>query len=233
MVNIDEAFEVRLNKNGNHYEVLVDFDKYRDFKDKPEEIDVYEVLADHKIFKDQKKGEIAPESNLDKDFESKEEIDIIKEILLEGEAQIPTSYINKMREETKKRIISYIAENAINPVTNTKFSASMVESEFNSIKFNVNYEKDHVNQAEEVIKLLKKSIPIKIEKSVIELSIPPSYVGAFYGPFRKYGSITKEYYDDEGNLRIHIEVTSGIIDDVINYIKNKANNEASYHISKV
>lgn len=232
MVNIDEAFEVRLKINDNNYQVLVDFDKLKEFRKNSNEVSVYDVLADTKIFKDQKKGEIASETNLEKDFPTKSEEEILMIILLKGEAQIPTSYQNKVREEKKTQIINYIAANAVNPATNTKYSTSLIESEFNNLKYNINPDRDHTNQAEDVIKLLKRTMPIKIDKTIVELSVPPKYLGAFYGPFRKYGEIKKEFYDNEGNLRLHIEVTSGSIDEVINYIKSKSNNEASYHISK-
>ena len=63
MVNIDDAFEVRYKKEKEQFEVLVDFDKLNEFK-KDNTISVYDVLADTKIFKDQRKGELASENIL-------------------------------------------------------------------------------------------------------------------------------------------------------------------------
>lgn len=48
---------------------------------KSDEISVYDVLADTKIFKDQKKGDIASENILNKIFPGKSEEEILKEIL--------------------------------------------------------------------------------------------------------------------------------------------------------
>ena len=232
MVNVDESFEVKFKSGKDEFQVLVDFDKLNEFKKKPTEISVYDVLADQKIFKDQRKGEIASEHHLKSAFGAKSEEEVLKEILLKGECQIPTSYLNKMREEKKRQVINYIAENAINPATKGRYTISMIESEINKIRYNYNFEQDYVPQAEEVLKLLKKAMPISIERIVLEICVPARYCGNFYGPFKKFGSIKKEYYDNEGSLRLHIEITESQQDRVIDYIKKNSNNEASYHVSK-
>ncbi len=229
MVNVNESFEVRYKYAGENFQVLVDFEKLNEFKKNPDKVQINEVLADLKIFKNQKKGEIASENLLNEIFKNKNKEEIIKEILLKGECQIPTSYLNKLREEKKKQVINYIAENAINPQTKSKYTFSMIESEVNKLKFNFDPNKDFIIQSEEIIKLLKKRMPISLDKIILKIKIPGEYCGAFYGPFRKYGKIIKEYFDEESNLHIHIEIMESIQDTVINYIKNNSNNSAEYH----
>ena len=48
----------------------------------------------------------------------------------------------------------------------------------------------------------------------MEIKIPGEFCGAFYGPFRKFGKITKEYFDRDSNLRLHIEISESQIDQV-------------------
>lgn len=230
MVDVNKAFTVRYKKDNKELEILVDFDLLEDFKKDPNNKNIYDILADYKIYKDQKKGEIAPETFLKELFNNKDEETILKEIAINGECQIPTAYLNKLREEKKMQVINYISENSVNPANKSKYTRSMIEGEINKLKYNFNGNRDHVKQAEEVTQLLKKIMPISIEKIVIEINVPGMYCGAFYGPFRKYGNITKEYFDKDGNLRMHMETTHGLVDDVINYIKNKSNNEAEYFI---
>ena len=232
MVNVDKAFELRYKINGVEFQLLVDFDKLKEFKKNSDQMTVFDVLADSKIYKDQRKGEVASANLISDTFPKKSQEEVLKEMLLKGECQIPTAYLNSLREEKKVQIINYIAANSVNPGNKMKFTVTMIESEVNKLSYNVSADLDSVKQAEEVIKLLKKKIAISIEKSIIEMAIPGQYCGAFYGPFRQNGKITKEYYDDQGLLRLHIEVTAGVVDDVINYIKLKTNNEAEYHISK-
>jgi ribosome maturation protein Sdo1 len=106
----------------------------------------------------------------------------------------------------------------------------MIESAISKIKYNFNPQKSYYEQAEEVLKLLKSQMPISIDKVLLEVCIPPQYVGAFYGPFRKFGEIKKEYYDKNSNLVLRIQMTSGQKDKVIDYVKRNTNNEGSYYI---
>ncbi len=232
MIKVDEAFEVRYKQGKNNFVVLVDFNKLKEFKSKSDEVSVFDVLADTKIFKNLQKGDIASANLLDEIFFKKSEEEILKEILLKGECQIPTSYLNKLRDEKKMQVINFIVENATNAQTKSKFTPTMVEDEVNKLKFNFNINGDIKNQAEEVIKLLKKVMPISMEKVIMEISILAQYCGAFYGPFRKFGKITKEYYDRDSNLRLHIEISESQIDEVANYIKNHSNGEGTYFVSK-
>ena len=228
MVNVDEAFELRYKG----FEVLVDFDKLNEFKANSDEVSVYDVLADPKIFKDQKKGELASETLLSESFNGKNEEEVLKEMLLQGECQIPTAFLNKMREEKKTQVINYISENAINPATKTKYTASMIETEVNSVRFNFDAQKDYMKQAEDVLHLIKKKIPISISFDTILMKIPAQYVGSFYGNFRAMGKVHKEFYDKYGNLNIEIEVNTTNVDRVIDYLKNNSNNEAEYRVVK-
>jgi len=228
MVKVDDAFEVKYKKAGVNFEVLVDFDKLNEYKKDIEKVSVFDVLADDKVFKDQKKGELASENELEKHFNTTSKNQILKQILLEGECQIPTAYKNKLREEKKKQVITYICENATNPQTKGKYARSMIESEIEKIRYNYTINQDYIHHANEILKQLKKVMPIAITKSKIQMKIPGTHCGNFYGPFRNYGKITKEKYDDYGNLCIEMEISDSIIDEVINYIKNKSNNEAEY-----
>jgi ribosome maturation protein SDO1 len=233
MVNVDEAFQVRYKHAGENFEVLVDFNKLNEFKSKPLEVPISDVLADDKIFRDQKKGDLASDTHLNSIFPNKSHEEIITEILIKGECQIPTAYLNELRETKKKQIINYIAENAMNPQTKSKYTSSMIDSEINKLNYNFHPDVDYMKQADEVLTILKKVMPIAIVKSILKLKVSPSHCSNFYGPFRKYGQISKEFYDDQGYLHIHMEINESISDEVINYIKNNSNNEAEYFIEHI
>ena len=233
MVSVDKAFEVRYKFAGEQFEVLVDFDKLQQFKkeqDKEEKtVELQDVLADDKIFKDQKKGELAKEELLKKAFGDKSEEEILKEILLKGECQIPTAYLNELRTKKKEQIINYIAEEAFNPQTKTRYTPSMIESGFDKIKFNIDPLKDYLYQAQEVIKLLKVQMPISMNRLLLLIKVPGMHCGNFYGEFRKMGQVKKEYFDDHGDMHIHFEISEASLDRVEQFIKEKSNSEAEYH----
>lgn len=228
MVKVDEAFEVKYKKAGENFEVLVDFDKLNEYKKDQEKVSVFDVLADEKVFKDQKKGELASENDLEKHFKTNNQEEILKQILLEGECQIPTAYKNKLRDEKKIQVINYISENANNPQTKGKYARSLIEGEIEKLRYNYSLTQDYIHQANEVLKLLKRVMPIAITKSTMQIRIPGEHCGNFYGAFRKMGKITKEKFDDSGNLCLEMEVSDSVIEDVIEYIKSKSNNEAEY-----
>ena len=230
MVKVDDAFEVRYKFAGENFEVLVDFDKLQEFKKEGSEVEVSEVLADDKIFKDQKKGEVASDQALKKAFGEKSELDILRDILIRGECQIPTAYLNKLREEKRVQIINYIAEQAFNPQTKTKYTPSMIESSFEKIKYSIDPLKDHIFQAQEVLKDLKKEMPISIQRVLMLIKVSGEHCGNFYGPFRKLGQVKKEYFDDSGNMHIHFEISEVDIDKVAQYIKENTNETGEYHI---
>jgi len=228
MVKVDEAFEVKYKKAGENFELLVDFDKLNDYKKNQETTQIFDVLADDKVFKDQKKGELASKNELEKHFKTTNQNQILKTILLEGECQIPTAYKNKLREEKKRQVINYISENATNPQTKGKYARTMIESEIAKIKYNYEINKDYLPQANNILKQLKKTMPIGITKSKIQMRIPGIHCGNFYGNFRQQGKILKEKYDENGNLCLEMEISDSIIDRVIDDIKKKSNNEAEY-----
>ncbi len=232
MVKVDESFILIYKKEGQEFQVLVDYEKLLQFK-KEENIDIYDVLADTSIYVDIKKGLLQSQNLTNEIFAKKTENEILKEILLKGECQIPTSFLNKKRDEIKQKVISYIVESCINPQTNHKFTPSMVESEVNKLKFNFDANKDYIYQAEQVIKKLQSNFPIKVDIKSILLSIPAKFTGKFYGrEFRKLGKITKEYFDNHGALRIHMDVNSNNLDKAISYISLNTDNEAEYSVRK-
>ncbi|MCA9486550.1 ribosome assembly factor SBDS [Candidatus Woesearchaeota archaeon] len=229
MVSVDKAFEVRYKKAGEQFEVLVDFDVLERFRKKPETVDLSDVLADDKIFADQKKGEMASEISLKKSFGDMSQENILKEILLKGECQIPTAFLNKLREEKREQIVAYIVANALNPQTKGKYTPSMISSEFEKVSYNVNPLQDMIVQAEAVLKLLQKRMPISMNRVTMKLVIPGEFCGAFYGSFRKLGQITKEYFDESGALHLHMSLAENQIDSVASFVKNNTNGEGEYY----
>jgi rRNA metabolism SBDS family protein len=232
MVKVDESFEVKYKKAKVNFEVLVDFDKLNEFRKSCEKgdnsVSVFDVLADDKVFKDQKRGELASENELSTHFNTDNQEQILKTILIEGECQIPTAYKNKLRDEKKRQIVNYIVENATNPQTRGKYAATMIQGEIDKLSFNYEINKDYLPQANDILKSLRKVMPISITKSTIQMRIPGMHCGNFYGQFRRLGKTTKEKFDDHGNLCLEMEVSDSVVDRVIDEIKKNSNNEAEY-----
>jgi ribosome maturation protein SDO1 len=225
----NENFIVKYKKEGVVFEILVDFENLEKFKEEKEEIDVYDVVFDTDIYFDIKKAKRADKESIEKAFENIEEKEILSEILKKGDCQIPTQFKNKRREEIKNQIIQYIVDSCINPQTNSKFTNSTILDQIEKISFSINTNMDHIHQAEEVIKKLTSIMPIKISMKNILMTIPSKYSNKFLGEFRKYGKITKELWDNHGDLKLHMEINENNLDRTIEFIKRNSNGEAEYH----
>ena len=233
MVKVDESCILRYKKEGIQIEALVDFKLLLEYiHDEKSAISIYDIYAHTQLFTDSKKGEIASENIISKLFSNKSEEEILIQLAKEGDPQIPTSYINELRDKKRTQIIEFISSNAINPQTQSKYTPSMISSQFDSLNISIDPHANSVHQAEQALKELRKKMPISMQSSTIIIQVEGQYCGHFYGEFRTFGAIQKEYYDDSGNLHIHISVLSGKIDDVISFITLKSNNTASYHIQK-
>ncbi len=229
MANIEKAFEIRLKKDKEIFEMLIDFEKLNEFRKNPKIENIYDVICEEKIFKDQKKGELANDVSLNKIFKNMNKEQIMYEILIKGECQIPTSYLNNLRESKKTQIINYIASISINPQTKSKYTFSMIEREVNKLKYNINPNTGIEMQSKEILDQLKKIMPIKIDSVKLILEIPAKFTGNFYSSFRKNINLKSEKYDNSGKLILEIETTSSNLDDIIKIAKNKTENQVSYY----
>lgn len=233
MVKVDESCILRYKKEGETIEALVDFKLLLDYiHNKDSNVNIYDIYADTQLFADSKKGLVASDDVISKLFKGLDEEAILEKLAKEGEPQIPTAYLNEQREKKKEQIIEYLAAHTINPQSGGKYTTSMIKSEFDTLKISIDPNQDHIHQAEEALKQLRVKMPIKIDSKVLIMQVEAQYSGNFYGKFRTFGTIQKEFYDDNGNLHIHIEIGAGRLDEVEDYIKVNSKNTASYHVQK-
>ena len=228
----EEHFQVSYVKNSNHLEVLVDFEKYEKFK-KNQEISIWDVVISEDVFIDQKKGQTFPENELKTLFDTSNKEEILKEIVLKGKCQIPIEHTNKLREEKKKQIVNYISSNSVNPQTKMKYSFDMIENEISKLSVSINPNENFIHQAEKILKKLEEKIPISLKLKTLDIKIPVKYISVFQSRIRSFGIIKKEFYENDGSLKIHLEFLEGRLEEVIEFIKNSSKNECEYHTLEV
>ncbi len=124
MVDIDKAILVKINKQGNNLEILVDCEKALEFR-QGKNIDLDDIIATNSIFKDVKKGEHA--KDLMKFLKTEDFTKISEMIIREGEIQSTSEYKNKLREEKRRRIIEIIHRNAVGPNTNIPHPSTRIK----------------------------------------------------------------------------------------------------------
>jgi ribosome maturation protein SDO1 len=68
-------------------------------------------------------------------------------------------------------------------------------------------------QIEKVLKSIKPILPIKFEKLLLQLKIPPQFAGKAYSVITKACEVKSEEYLGDGSLQVQIEIFSGVQDE--------------------
>ncbi|MFW6046212.1 MAG: ribosome assembly factor SBDS [Candidatus Woesearchaeota archaeon] len=221
VIPTDEAHIVRLKKFGDTFEVLADIDKLmevrsqlkRDKITKEEFIDdLDEIIASYNIFKDSKKGLKA--SGLER-FEKENKDEIIFEILIDGEMQIPAEHKRRLIKNKRKQIVDDILENSINPKTDTPHPKTRIESALDEVKFKINEHKSVDEHVEEALNKIKRIIPIQYGKTKIRIVLPAKYSSKYYSSVTRLGKVINEIWADDGSLLVDLEIPKGKKKEVI------------------
>ena len=223
---------MKYNYQNQNIELIVNFENYQDYKKNNDSINIYDVLIDENIYADSKKGLLISKNLIKEIFQNKSDEEILKQIILNGKIQIPKDFVNKKRDETFIKIVNYISENAYNPQTKIKYTFDLIDQEVKKIPYSINPDINFIHQAEEILSLLKKNIPISIKINNFEIKILSKFIGKIISKIRSFGTIKKEFYDNVGDLRIHIEVNENNSENLIEFLKSNTENTCEYHIKK-
>jgi ribosome maturation protein SDO1 len=222
----------KLKKNGAHFEIVIDPDLAMEYKKKGTG-DIVEILKSEKIFSDAHKGMIASETILKASFGTDDPIKIADYILKNGEIQASASFREKEREEKRKKILSIIHINGIDPKTNLPHPLSRIEAACEEVKVRFD---EHISaelQVQDVLKKIRVVLPIKFVIKEIEAKIPSNYSGKAYGALNSFGQIIKEEWLNDGSLRIKIEIPGGLEADLYEKVNAITHGNAEINVTKI
>lgn len=222
MVKIEDAVIARLRINQQKFEILVDCELALKLK-KGEKVDISDVLAVMNIFKDARKGEIAP--NLKEFFGTENVEEIARRIIKEGEVQLTAEYKRKLAEEKKRKIISMIAENAMDARTKMPVPPQRIELAIEKAHISIDPFKPVEEQMKIVVEKLRPMIPISFEKRKFKVIIPAQYSAASYGILKKYGKLLKENWLPTGSLEAEIEMPAKMVEGFIDELNKKTHGD--------
>jgi ribosome maturation protein SDO1 len=209
----------RLKKGGKNFEVVVEPDNAIAYK-KGSDADIKDVLKGESIFTDAKKGVFAPESDLKALFNSSEPLKVASIIIKEGEIQLTTEYRDKLREEKRKRILTLIQRNAADPKTMLPHPMTRIENAFEQVKCRIDEFKSAEEQVDDVIKVLRTVLPLKIEQVLLEIDLPPQHAHQAYGQLKRMGSIKQETWGNDGGLLVKFEIPAGLQEEVMSKLNS-------------
>jgi ribosome maturation protein SDO1 len=228
MVKIDEAVIARIEKNGHKFEVLVDPHLAMDLKH-GKKVDFSELLADDKVFKDSNKGDEQGPEVLKETFGTEDVTEVAEKIILKGDLQLTTEQRKEFLEKRRAEIISKISRNAINPQTKTPHPPKRIENAMEEAKIHIDAFKSTEEQVNEIVKAIKRIIPISMENIDFAVKIPAQYSGRCSAVIHKY-NIKKEQWLNDGSLAAEFELPSGSKQDLLSELNSITHGEIEVKI---
>jgi ribosome maturation protein SDO1 len=208
MVTIDKAIIAKIDKNGNHYEVLVDPEMAYDLRS-GKSVSVANMLAVNEIFKDAKKSMKASELSV---FNTDDVEKIAEEIVKNGEIQLTTEFRKKKIEGKKRQIADLISKSAMNPQTKLPHPLDRILNAIDSAGVDIDPFQSAETQTEKVLEKLKPIIPISMDKIELTLHIPAQYAAQAYGIIKS--NIKKENWNTDGSLSVTISIPASLKDEI-------------------
>ena len=213
MVKLEDAVIARIEKNEERFEILVDPQLALRLK-KGESVSFNDLLAIDTVFKDANKGSTQSPEALSKAFGSSDITVVAKKIILDGEVQLTTEQRKEMREAKRREVIEIIARNAVNPQTNAPHPPKRIEIALEEAKIHIDEKKSAEEQIPEILKELKKIIPVSFEKQQIAIKAPAQHSGRVSAFLHKH-NLKKEQWLNDGSLVAVVEMPAGLCSEFI------------------
>jgi len=197
----------RIDKNGIHFEILVNMDDA--LKVKKGESD-YLIVEGDRIFNDIKKGNVASNDDLEIAFKTTNVDEIGKIIVKQGDVLVDQEHRSEEKEKQIKQVVDFLARNAIDPQSGNPISNERIRSAFEEAHVNIKNVPVE-NQIQDILEQIAKIIPIKIETKKVKIHVPALQTGKVYGLIQQYKE--KENWLNDGSLEVVVKVPAGLIMD--------------------
>ncbi len=227
----DEVVTARLERGGDTFEILVQPKAVEKIRS-GQEVDLVESLAIDAVFRDAKKGLRASEEKMREFFGTDDAVKVAELIIKKGEIHLSTEQRRALLELKKRRIVSYIAANAVNPQTGTPHPPQRIEVAMEEAKVHIDPFKSVEQQVGGVLDLLRPLIPIRIEKAKIAVKLLPSDAGRAYGEIRSFGKVLQEEWQADGSWIGVVEVPAGLQGEFLDRLNERTQGNVETKILK-
>jgi ribosome maturation protein SDO1 len=231
MISLDEAVTARLESHGERFEVLVDPDAALAIDRGEFEGDLEDVIAAEDIFEDASSGDRPPEDALEEVFGTTEPLEIIPEVIKQGEIQITADQRREMQEQKRKQLINQIARNAINPqMDDAPHPPERIESALEETDFRVDPMEPVEPQVDEALEALRPVIPIRFETVTVATQLPADYAGSGQAKIREFGDLEKEEWQADGSWVGVLQFPAGLQNEFYDLVNEVSSGEAETQI---
>ncbi|XP_052866613.1 ribosome maturation protein SBDS [Anopheles cruzii] len=196
-IRLTNVAVVRMKKSGKRFEVACYKNKVLSWRNGTEK-DLDEVLQTVAVFNNVSKGEVAKKEELQKAFGTDNVTEICKEILTKGELQVSEKERQDQLESMFKEIATNVADKCVNPETKRPYPVSIIEKSMKDIHYSIKPHRNAKQQALDVIRLLKESIPLERAKMRLKLTLPAKDAKRFKERISRVSSTVTESEKWEG-----------------------------------
>ncbi|MDJ1433484.1 ribosome assembly factor SBDS [Halostagnicola sp. A-GB9-2] len=233
MISLDEAVTARLESHGARFEVLVDPDAALEIKRGEFDEDLEDYIAAEDVFEDASSGDRPAEDDLEKVFDTTDPLEIIPEVIKEGEIQITADQRREMQEQKRKQLITTIARNAINPqMDDAPHPPERIENALEEAGFTVDPMEPVSEQVDDALDDLRPVIPIRFEEVSIAVQIPPEHAGSAQAKIRQYGDLESEEWQPDGSWIGVITFPAGLQNDFYDVVNENTSGKAETQVVK-
>lgn len=231
MVDVEDAIIARLESHGESFEVLID-PKVVNHLREGQEVELIDYMVVDEVFRNARKGTRASDEKIKEIFGTNDPIEVAKQIILKGEVQLTTLQRRDMQESKRKRIISEIARNAINPQTGAPHPPQRIEMAMDEARVHIDPFKPVEAQVKTVLDALRPLIPIRFEKIRIAVKLSGEEYGRCFEDISHMGRITKEEWQPNGSWIGVVELPAGMRDDFLGRLNEKTKGNVETKILK-
>ena len=230
-IGVDKAVISRLVVSGQKFEILVDPNIALQYR-KGANVKLEDALAYPVIYHDVRDTKMVAESDLQKNFGTTDVMKIAAKILKDGEIQLTTEQRREMVEQKRNQIAAIISRKAINPQTNTPHPPQRILNAMEQAGVQVDPFVDAELQVDKIVKSIKNLLPIKFQKIVVQIKIPPQSAGKAYTVLKSAGTMQQENWLNDGSLQVTLEILAGVQEEVTQKIANMTHGQYEFKVVK-
>jgi ribosome maturation protein SDO1 len=233
MISLDEAVTARLESHGARFEVLVDPDAALAIKRGDFEGDLEDVIAAEDVFENASRGDRPAEDDLEKVFDTTDPMEIIPEVIKEGEIQITADQRREMQERKRKQLIDTITRNAVNPqMDNAPHPPERIDNALEEAGFTVDPMEPAQQQVDDALDDLRPVIPIRFEEVTMAVQIPAEHAGSAQSKIRGFGDLEREEWQADGSWIGVLTFPAGLQNEFYDTVNEHSSGEAETELIK-
>ncbi len=232
MISLDDAVTARLETHGLRFEVLVDPELADKIRHGAEDIAIEDVVAALHIYENASHGDKSPDEDLNKVFKTTGFEEIAKQIILKGEIHLTTEQRRHLTEEKRRRVITYIARNAINPQSGLPHPVTRIELALEQVRVNFDPFRSVDDLVKDTVKALRPILPIRFEERRIAAKFSMDCAARAFGAISgaAFVKMDKNEWQNDGSWICVVTIPAGMQDEFFSLANAASKGDAQLKI---